>query len=415
VTRVAIDGLAAGGAGVGRLADGMTVFVPRTALGDVVEIRLAARKPRYALGSLIRVLEPGPDRTEPSCRHYVRDRCGGCQLQHLSPHGQRAAKSRLVVDALHRIGGRREVEVPSLVPSPDQWRYRSRITLAARGGRFGLHPYDRPDQVFEPEDCLITAEPLLALWREVRVHRTLLPPDVDSLSLRQDRAGELHVVVGGGSGNAWDAAPLARALARQDVSYWWRPSRGAARVVAGPRPGFPALAFEQVNPTLARRIRGEAVQGLGEVTGRAVWDLYGGVGDAAELLVARGARVWTVDRDRSAVRWGEARDHSRGGVPLRRIAAPVEEALHRLPAPDAVLVNPPRSGLHERVSRHLERWAAQRPGAPAAYVSCDPATLARDLARMPSLRIRGVTAYDLFPQTAHVETLVLLQAACATA
>jgi tRNA/tmRNA/rRNA uracil-C5-methylase (TrmA/RlmC/RlmD family) len=87
----------------------------------------------------------------------------------------------------------------------------------------------------------------------------------------------------------------------------------------------------------------------------------------------------------------------------------VEESLHLLPAADAVVVNPPRTGLVSRVSGALEAWAAHRPGARLTYVSCDPATLARDLTRLPSLNVKQVQAYDLFPQTSHVETVVALE------
>jgi tRNA/tmRNA/rRNA uracil-C5-methylase (TrmA/RlmC/RlmD family) len=89
----------------------------------------------------------------------------------------------------------------------------------------------------------------------------------------------------------------------------------------------------------------------------------------------------------------------------------VEESLHRLPAPDAVIANPPRAGLAEPVSHALRQWAQRTGGARMSYVSCDPATLARDLSRMPGLVPRRVTAYDLFPQTSHVETVAVLEAA----
>jgi 23S rRNA (uracil1939-C5)-methyltransferase len=92
------------------------------------------------------------------------------------------------------------------------------------------------------------------------------------------------------------------------------------------------------------------------------------------------------------------------------LAARVEESLHRLPEPDAIVANPPRGGLHPNVVRRLEPWARERAGR-FVYVSCDPATLARDVSRMPAFRMRSLAAYDLFPQTSHVETLAVLEAA----
>jgi 23S rRNA (uracil1939-C5)-methyltransferase len=406
VTLVSITRLSAGGDGVGRLPDGMVVFVPRTAPGDEAEIEIVERRKRHAHGRLLRLARPGPARVEPECPHYTADRCGGCQLQHLTLPAQREAKAAIVGDALRRIG-RREVPNPELVPSPTPWRYRAKITLAVAGERIGLHRYDAPGMVFALDDCRITREPLTRLWSAVREHRALLPPTLEDVVLREDRGGGLHVVVGGG-GEPWDAAPLAAAAGAEGVAYWWRPQGGAARVVAGARTGFPALAFEQVNRELGARIRHDAVGELGDVSGKVVWDLYGGVGDAARLLAAGGARLFSVDRDRAAIEW--ARGQAGSGEGIAWFEGLVEESLHRLPEPDAVLVNPPRTGLVARVSAALQAWGESRPGARLCYVSCDPATLARDLARLPGFTLARVRAYDLFPHTSHVETLAVLQA-----
>ncbi|NIM50346.1 MAG: TRAM domain-containing protein [Gemmatimonadales bacterium] len=404
-----IDRIAAGGDGVGRLDDGMAVFVPRTVPGDVVEIEIVQRKRRYARGRVRRIVAHGAGRVEATCSHYVADGCGGCQLQHLAPSVQLEVKRRIVGDAVRRIGGR-SVADPEIVPCPSAWRYRSKITLRAQGRSIGLHRFDCPGEVFDLADCPITQSRLIELWRQVRSHRHLLPRSVATLVLREDRDGGLHVVVEGRSERLWDAGPLAQAIGDSRVSWWWCPRLGAPRVVAGPHRGFPALAFDQVHPGFGRRIRGDAVEALGSVAGQTVWDLYGGVGDTAELLAARGAQVWTVDADRSAVEWARARESSPQGTgEIHRLVGRVEAVLHQLPEPDAVVANPPRGGLDERVTRHLETWATGRSGARVAYLSCDPATLARDLKRMPALQLTSYRAYDLFPHTSHVETLALLE------
>lgn len=407
VTVVAIERIGAGGDGVARLPDGMVVFVPRTAPGDEVEVEVVERKARYARGRLLQVLRPGEARVEPECPHYTADRCGGCQLQHVAPAVQLDIKRTIVGDALRRIG-RRDLPAPAIVPAPSSWRYRTKITLAVGGGRIGLHPYDAPLTVFALDDCRITREPLMHLWETTRRHQVLLPEGLDQLILREDREGGLHLMAGGG-GEPWDARRLASAVGLDRVSYWWRPTGGAPRVVAGAGAGVPALAFEQVNPGLARRIREDAMERLGEVEGKVAWDLYGGVGDTAQLLAERGARVYSVDADSSAVEWarGRAGRHER----VTFVAGMVEESLHRLPVPDLVVVNPPRAGLSARVSTALETWCKARPGARLCYVSCDPATLARDLNRLPSFRVTHAQAYDLFPQTSHVEVLVALESA----
>lgn len=408
---VRIERIAAGGDGVGRLDDGLTVFVPRTAVGDEAEIEVTERKRRYAHARLVTLVSASTDRVEPRCPHYESDACGGCQLQHLSPDAQGVAKRRIVGDALRRIG-KRELDDPELVPAPDPWRYRAKITLAisSDGARIGLHPYDRPGAVFSLDDCHITRGPLMALWARIRGAGAQLPRAAIALVLREDTEGGTHVIVRGGS-PPWDPAGLVREAALDGVSVWWQPAGGAERVVAGPATGFPALAFQQVNPGFAGTIRAAAIEALGDVAGKTVWDLYGGAGEGARALAARGAHVWSVDADRSAVAWAE-RQAAATGAPAgspRHLVARVEDVLHRLPRPDRVILNPPRGGCHARVTGALNRLTTH--DARIVYVSCDPATLARDLGRMPSYAVRAVTAYDLFPQTSHIETVTMLEAA----
>jgi 23S rRNA (uracil1939-C5)-methyltransferase len=409
VTRVSIREIAAGGDGVGRLDDGRVVFVPRTAPDEVVEIEVTSQKGRFARGRVAQVVTPGPDRVDPRCPHYQRDACGGCQIQHLTQEAQLTAKRNIVRQALTRIG-RRSVPEVEITPPEAPWRYRTTLTLAVDdAGRAGLHPWDEPDAVFPLVDCLITAAPLMDLWRELRTRLDLVPGETTRVVLRLDRDGGKHLIVKGGS-PPWDWSGLEAAL--PDVALWWQPKGGAARLVAGEKTGFPATAFAQNQPALADRIRAVAVEELADVAGLPVWDLYGGTGDGARLLAAKGARVTSVDADRSAVEWASGRPRPEGslaGSPAY-VAGLVEEVLHRLPEPAAVLLNPPRTGLHARVASALERLA----GAGLrrmAYVSCDPATLARDLSRMPSFRLTGVRAFDLFPQTSHVETVAALEAA----
>ena len=411
MTRVVIDRIAGGGEGVGRLPDGMTVFVSRAAPGDVLDVEVVERKARFARARILSVLEPGPGRTEPECPHYVNDHCGGCQFQHLAYGEQLAAKRRIVRDALQRLGGRM-VDDPPIASSPQQWRYRTKLTLAARAGvdgnppTLGLHVDGSPDHVFALDNCRIVAPSLMQLWQQVRAHRDRLPRDLDGLVLRTDRTGRLHLAVLGGS--PWEPQRLASALAGSSVTVWWAPVKGAPRVVSGGLEAFPALAFEQVNPAAATALRGQAVQSLGAIKRRVVWDLYGGVGDTARELSAAGATVVSVDADRSAIDWARQQGDGQGSITY--LAEKVEAVLRRRPVPDAVVVNPPRGGLHARVADHLEAWAKVRPGARAGYVSCDPATLARDLKRMPSLAIESLHASDHFPQTAHVECLAVLTA-----
>ena len=414
---VAITGIAAGGAGVGRLRDGRAVFVPRTTPGERVRLRdeIELHK-NFAKGEVEEIVAAGAARVTPPCPHYVRDRCGGCQLQHLAYEAQLAAKRAIVGDALRRIG-KLDLPDPEIVEAIGEWRYRAKISLAVRrpggpavGAMIGLHPYDRPGAVFALADCHIADFQVMALWRELRQRLELLPPRATRLTLRLDREGRRHVIAeaGGGAGGApWlEAERLRAALPEPErVVCWWRPLEGVARVVAGPATGFPATAFEQVNPEMATLARRWAVEQLGDVRGAVVWDLYGGIGDTAVQLAERGAQVVSVDADEKAIDWARRRASS---SPVRFIAAKAEDVLPTLPEPSAVVVNPPRAGLHWNVTLRLSGQPVPR----IAYVSCDPATLARDLHRLSAnYRVIAVRAFDLFPQTAHVETVAVLEAA----
>ena len=402
ITRIAV-----GGEGVGRLSDGRVVFVPRTAPGDRIRLREGTlhRHRNFARAELGEIVEAGPGRVAPPCPHYVHDHCGGCQLQHLAYDEQLKAKRAIVGDTLRRIG-KLDLPEPEIVEALEEWRYRAKISMEAKALAVGLHPYDRSNFVFPLADCHITDFRLMALWRELRSRLALLPQPLTRLTLRLDREGRRHIIAES-AGEPWlNAEDLRGALVGtvdREVVCWWQPVDGAARVVAGPATGFPATAFEQVNSGMGIITRRWAVEQLGDVRSQTVWDLYGGIGDTAALLVERGASVVSVDADEKAVSWGRAR------LPAARfIAARAEDVLPSLPVPHAVVVNPPRAGLHWDVSLRL----TSDPIPKLVYISCDPATLARDLQRLNvNYVVKEVRAFDLFPQTAHVETVAVLEAA----
>jgi 23S rRNA (uracil1939-C5)-methyltransferase len=404
MTPIRILRLAAGGDGIGRLEDGRTVFVPRTAPGDLVEPGALRMHQRFARARPGRLIEPSPDRVEPRCPHYVHDECGGCQLQHVEAGAQREARRGFVGDAVRRIA-RRDAPDPPIVPADRQFDYRTKITLAvsADGRRIGLHQYDRAGQVFELQWCHITLPALMELWQALRRLRRLLPPRLTTLVLRSDRAGRSHVLFQVTGAEAWSGArPLAAELARAGhrPTIWWRAEDGVPRAMAGAGEAYPATVFEQVHPAMGDRVRAHAVAALGPVGGRAVWDLYAGIGETTAELARLGAEVESVESDRRAVSEAEAR-----GPAARRHAARVEDVIDRLGRADLVVTNPPRTGMDARVAEALERRRPER----IVYVSCDPATLARDLSRLPGFRLSDLASFDLFPQTAHVETVAVLE------
>jgi 23S rRNA (uracil1939-C5)-methyltransferase len=406
VTPVSILRLAAGGDGIGRLPDGRTVFVPRSAPGDLVELTEVREHKRFARARVHRVVESSPHRVQPRCPHYIQDECGGCQLQHVDSETQLEARRTFVGDALRRIG-KREVADPPIVPAERVYDYRTKITLHVQSGgqRIGLYRYDRADHVFDLKWCHITTPPLMELWQVLRRVRPLLPPILEQLVLRLDRSEGRHVVMRVGEGEVWTGADrLKRELQRAGAhaTLWYQPAGGVARAVAGAAEAFPATVFEQVHPEMGDRVRSFAVEQLGAVAGKKVWDLYAGIGETTAQLLSRGAIVESVELDRRAVAEAEA-----NGPPARRHTGRVEDVIGELRIPDLVVTNPPRTGMDERVTAALRRIRPKR----LVYVSCDPATLARDIQRLDGFRLASVQAFDLFPQTTHVETVAVLEPA----
>jgi len=405
--------IASGGDGIGTLADGRTVFVPRTAAGDLVTLKRVKLSKTFARAEADLVVEPSPDRIEPGCPHYLRDQCGGCQLQHLALPAQLAAKRSIVGEALRRIG-KLEVEDPEIEPAAAVWGYRNKVTLTVADGgrRIGFHRQGRAGEVFDLERCLIADPALMELWAAVREHRALLPEHAEHVVLRRDREGGLHLIARVSGQTVWRSAALLHvALVRRGVPavLWWVPEDGAARAVAGAAEPYPAAVFEQVHPAMGDLVRTWALGQLGDWEGMTAWDLYAGVGETSAKLQAGGATVESVEIDPRAVVEANRRGPDEG---ILRHAGRAEDVVPRLRPAGLVVTNPPRTGMDERVTDAI---AANHPKK-VAYISCDPATLARDLSRLlarlpasPPTRLAAVRAFDLFPQTAHVETVAILE------
>ena len=408
---VRIERIAGGGDGVGHLADGRAVFVPRGAAGDLALITITKQAARFARARIQQLLEPSPDRVEPPCRHYRDDECGGCQLQHLSATSQQEARRRIAGDALRRIG-KLAIDDPPLEPAAAEWGYRTKITLTrGSSGRLGFHRVDRPDSVFPLDQCPVAAPGINDLWVRVRQSRSLWPASLARIVLRLDRTGAEHVIIETGEGPIWTAGKSLQAAVRRAASLtvWWRPHEGAVRAVGGSVTAYPAAAFAQINPAMADAARAAAIAALGGVAGQRIWDLYAGIGETSALLATRGAQVQSVEWDRRAVDEAERR-HREAGLTVDRVVGTAESAVASLAQPDQVITNPPRTGMAPRVIAELKARAPAR----IVYISCDPATLARDIAalsRPPNAeyRVPSVELYDLFPQTAHVEAVVVLE------
>jgi len=385
----------------------MAVFIPRTAPGDLVDVALEPRG-RFARGTLVSVIESSDSRVAPACEHYTRDRCGGCQLQHMTYESQLGAKSTIVRDAMQRIG-KRDVARVSVVPSPTPWGYRTKLTLALRWSRnrwvAGLHRFDDPDVVFQLERCPITDDRVVAIWRDIFAASSLLPRSRRLRgAVRLTGDGASFVLEGG---TQW---PGARELAERVpalTTVWWEAQGGRRRLVLDRRASdaaevsgakSPDASFVQVNTAAAQLLHSHVIALAMSRAPVTVVDGYAGAGATAIALAERGARVTAIELDVAAARWVAA--HLPAGS--SSLVARVEDALGEALPADVVILNPPRAGLDERVTTTLREARAPRA---IVYVSCNPATLARDVLRLPAYRVASLRSFDMFPQTAHVETV----------
>lgn len=390
------------------------VFLPYAAPGDRVRAEIVEERAGYARGRVVEVLEPGAGRVLPGCRWFPT--CGGCQWQHVAPAVQREAKAATVAEQLARGAGVRGVAAPAIVPSPADWGYRSRITLVVEGRHAGYHRA-RSHRLVEVAECPIAAPELSAHLAPVREWIASLRVPLARVTIAVAPGGVALAAAVTGRPGPPDVAATERLLVQfptiRGAVLAGRPHR---TVVGDPTVRVPAEAdlhlevpadvFTQVNlaanPGLVRTV----LDAGGFAPGERVVDLHCGAGNFALPIARRGADVHGIERDPAAVDAARA-NAARLGLRATFEAASAADGLGRL-APDsvdAVVLDPPRTGAADAIAA----LAALRPRR-IVYVSCDPATLARDVRALRAVRYRveAFRALDLFPQTFHVESVTNL-------
>jgi len=395
-----IDALSYGPYGVGRM-DGKAVMVPKTAPGDRIAARIVAAKPRYAIGEVLRVIESSPLRQTPPCP-FVNE-CGGCPWQHIRYDAQLKAKLQNVESALRRIGRLEGFELRPIIPSPQEYRYRRRIRLQCdRAGKLG---YFRAasHEVIEIDDCLIADGKLTGLIAPLRrwVHELDTPLEFVEI-VTGDEAGQI-VVVGktGGTGGLVLYGPN------------WRKTWGEAAISVIAEHGVSmkvdADVFTQVNAEGNRTIHNELLA-AGEFQGQdRVLELYCGAGNFTLSLARRVAEVVAIEGSRLSIQSGKLSAQRNGIENIRWVCSAVPAALSRLRQRrekfTQLVLDPPRAGA-KGLEAELASFGAEK----LLYMSCDPATLARDLGalRNHGYKLRMVQPIDLFPHSFHVESLVLM-------
>lgn len=413
-----IESMSHGPDGVGR-HQGRVVFVRDTAPGDVVDARITERRPAYSRAVRHAIRTAAATRREPPCPFVGK--CGGCQWQHLTYEAQLVAKHRNLVDHLSRIGGLDPSPIRSIVPAPEEWRYRHRINLRVQDRRLGFYRAESHELV-EIDACLIAAPPADEGLGAARRWLASVETRILRLSLVASEEGGAVVLVANAEGrfvpsdgprNLDIIARAADTGVRGVVMYgkgWWH-AWGDVRVsfvVDGVSIITTAGEFTQVNLAANRLLAAIVVDLAGVEPGEDVLDLYCGAGNLTIPVARRGARVLGIERSSRAIADAEANARRLGLDHCRFVGAPVERALRDLAVtPGVVILDPPRGGA-AAIVQDLLRLRARR----VVYVSCDPPTLARDVAALVrhGYRLQAVQPIDLFPQTYHLEAVACLDA-----
>jgi len=392
---VTVEKLVYGGDGLARL-DGRVVFAPFVLPGERVNVQAEREKPGLIHASTVKILEPSASRVAAPCP--VFGRCGGCHYQHAPYADQLAAKLAILQEELRRLG---KITPPNeiAVIAGEPWRYRNRVQLRVEKGRLGYLEM-RSRKMCAIAQCPIASPKLNQVIETLNrmLHDPKWPRMVRSLEVFTDEAGvQLNLLE--------TDRPVARRFfewcgeniagmveSALDYNGRYRVSRGS---------------FFQVNRFLIDRLVEAAVEGTG---GESAFDLYAGVGLFAPALASRFTRVTAVESGSAAARDLQFNAERAGLANVQVEARMVEEFLQEQEGPaDLVLLDPPRAGLGKEVVRRLVEFKPRQ----LVLVACDPATLARDLAGLVAngYAIVRMAMVDLFPQTYHLESIVLLRRA----
>ena len=458
---VTIDDLAYGGEGVGR-ADGYVVFVPGGVPGDTVRVRLTQARARFGRGTIESIERPSPDRVEAPCPYFGH--CGGCRLQHLRYEAQLSLKTKQVTDCLQRLGGVGTFEMRPILPAPEIYGYRNKMEFtvaradageravpkgrrlepaAGDGGPVvGLHEADRYDAVLDIERCLLQSDRMNALLDEARrfiAERRLTVYNQESgegllrfLMLREGRGtGEAMINIVTSAPSVPELEPLvgrvqARVPETSSIVLNVNPKKASVAVgveehllggrdhiresLGGLTFQVSAGSFFQTNTAQAERLFGLVLDAAALTGEETVLDLYAGTGAISLLLARRCRRVFGIEVAPAAVADAVRNAEINGITNCTFLAGEVRfvlpELISRGVSADVAVCDPPRAGFHPKALAALATLAPGR----IVYVSCNPATLARDVGDLArsGYRVEWVQPVDMFPHTPHIEVVAHL-------
>lgn len=458
---IVVETMAAEGKCLARV-NGQVVFITGGAPGDTVDVELTKIKSAFLEGRVARTLSLSPNRVDPFCKHFGT--CGGCSWQHIAYDVQLSYKQQQVIDNLERIGGLQLPPIKSIIGSPNEKYYRNKLDFTFSANRWltrlemeegksfrdpglGYHIPRMYDKVFDVQECFLQPAPsndIRLAVKEVALHESIPFFDLRkqigflrTLTIRTAQTGEVMVIlqvtydrmdwiekiletlsgkfpkitsffyVINGKRNdtfadldmvCWRGNPyITERMKRPD-------GNGFLEFRVGPK------SFYQTNSVQAEQLYHTAWQMAGLTGNERVYDLYTGTGTIANYVAAHAKEVVGLEYVAAAIEDAKINSQLNGITNTRFFAGDMKDLLDREflgthGHPDVVITDPPRAGMHEDVCRILLDAAPSR----IVYVSCNPATQARDLAILASkYTITDLQPVDMFPQTVHVENVARL-------
>jgi 23S rRNA (uracil1939-C5)-methyltransferase len=394
-----------GGITIGR-SGGKVVMITGAIPGETVEARIDLEKKDYSTATVLRVLEPSPDRVVPGCPYFGS--CGGCHLQHIEYARQVSLKQEVLADCIRRMAGLEPDFQPPLNGPP--WGYRRRAQFKVSRGKAGLYRGKTRD-VIDMDSCPVMAPEVNAMLAKARgLVRGL---DVRELHISCGDGPVALVKTGEGPKSAWDrlaGSMLALGFAGVFVET------GRKRVLKYGR-GFTTfelgglsytvspMSFFQGNWGVNRELVRAVIEGLGPPDGKTVLDLYSGAGNFSLPIALKAGKVTAVEENPYAVEDGR-RNAGLSGIKNCTFVRSGVDSLKSSGAVDVLIIDPPRTGLANKAADIILSAAPSR----IVYVSCNPASFARDLKKLSELYdVESVRLVDFFPQTYHIESVAFLR------
>lgn len=434
-----IDALGSHGEGIGR-HNGCAVFVPGALPNEFVKVKIKEQHKKYAKATLLEIMRPASTRIEPICPLFGK--CGGCQLMHLEYQAQLEAKRQKVVDSLERIGGLKNIEVLPCLPSPNSLGYRNKIQVPVKQSEkeivLGLYAHGSHDLI-KVNRCYIHSPIGDEAYRQIS--KILKQSKVTAYDAETKKGDLRHLLIKSGVNSkqilvvfvtASDVKDLLVPIAKEIMAQCplvkgviQNINRKSGNAILGSRYELlagsesieenlgdltfkvSAASFFQVNPAQATNLYAKALELAGLEGHETVLDAYCGVGTLSLFFAKHVSHVTGVECIQEAIVDAKENALANHIQNVSFICNDIEKYLTKCKIIDIALINPPRKGCSLNVLKELGRIAPKK----IIYISCDPSTLARDLAILikSGYQIKTVQPVDMFPQTAHVETVVFLK------